>query len=489
MKQTNSIFIFLIVFTSMLFAQSEQQFAEIGDLQLTSGQALLDCKIGYRTFGELNSDSSNIVIFPTWFAGTSEHVSSLIGPKHIANEYGAKKLVDDSKYFVIAIDALANGVSTSPSNPELQAGKDFPEISIDDMVNSQYKMLTENFGFKHIHAIIGGSMGSMQALQWIVSYPDFISKAIPYVASPRRSTYDMLIMQFRKRMIESYQELGADDALINVMLNYTTQLFVRSPEYIIENISHDEFESYVDKKIENREPLKTFTIENHLAQLKAMMSYNIYKDFNNSVEETTKHIKTEVFLILGENDMLLHPKPALELANELNCKVLMLENNCGHLGIGCELEKCGNEIYRFLNDKRESECAQQRRILYSSINHRPLTKNIEPKKPLSEIQEEFITSVDSTFFNKTIFIRIVVDTTGNVLCSELINGNNNYIDTLAIEYVKTLEFFPAEKSIPYGKLSTEQRPQVRRNSRPIRGISTIKVVSEATIRLSPKEKN
>ncbi len=342
MKKVKFIFFTLIVISSFLFPQSEQQFAEIGNLELLNGNTLFNCKVGYRTFGKLNADSSNVVIYPTWFGGTSKHISGLIGKG---------KIVDSSKYFVIVIDALANGVSTSPSNSELQSGKGFPEITIDDMVNSQYKMLTENFGFKHIHAIIGGSMGSMQALQWIVSYPNFISKAIPYVASPRRSTYDRLIIQFRKKIIETYRELGADDKLINRMLNYTTQLFVRSPEYVIENITHKNFEKFIDDKIENREPSKTFTIDNHLAQLKAMISYNIYKDFNNSVTETAQHIKAKVFLILGKTDMLVNPAPALEIADALGCKVLLLENNCGHLSVGCELEKCSNEILKFLESK------------------------------------------------------------------------------------------------------------------------------------------
>jgi len=344
MKLFKYFIIFLLLISSTSFTQPEQQYAEIGDLKLLNGETLLDCKVGYRTFGQLNSDSSNIVIYPTWFGGTSENISNLIGPN---------KIVNDSTYFVIAVDALANGISTSPSNSVIQSGEVFPEITIDDMVNSQYKMLTENFGFKNIHAIIGGSMGSMQALQWIVSYPDFISKAIPYVATPRRTTYDKLIMEFRKRMIETYRELGADDKVINIMINYTTQLFVRSPEYIIENISHDDFEKYIDKKIENREPSKTFTIDNHLAQLKAMSTYNIYKGFNNSVIETAKHIKTELFLILGKSDMLVNPEPAMVLADVLKCKILILENNCGHLAVGCELERCNIAINKFLSNTFE----------------------------------------------------------------------------------------------------------------------------------------
>lgn len=343
MKRIKLVFFSLLLITSLVVAQSKQLFAEIGDLKLESGEILDDCKIGFRTFGIANAEKSNVIIVPTWFGGTTSHLVDLIGPG---------KLIDDSKYYVIAIDALGNGVSTSPSNSELQSGKNFPVITIDDMVNSQYKLLTEYLEIEHIFAIIGGSMGSMQALQWIVSYPDFIDKAVPYVASPRRSTYDQLLMRFREKMIESYQKLGADDKFISTMINYTTQLFVRTPEYIIEHTSHGEFPAYLEK-IENRKPSKTFTIENHLVQLRAMETHNIYEDYNNSVIVTAKKIKTEVFLILGLEDHLVHPAPALELADALKCEVLLLENNCGHLSVGCELKHCSSEINQFLTGTLE----------------------------------------------------------------------------------------------------------------------------------------
>ena len=135
-------------------------------------------------------------------------------------------------------------------------------------------------------------------------------------------------------------------------MNYTTQLFAYSPEYRVEHTTPEEFPEYIEK-IESREPSKIFTIENHLAQLQAMENYNIYKDFNNSVSRTAKHIKTEVFFILGDTDMLVNPEPALELAEALKCEVLMLENDCGHLSVGCELKKCASEINQFLTDTLE----------------------------------------------------------------------------------------------------------------------------------------
>jgi homoserine O-acetyltransferase len=191
-------------------------------------------------------------------------------------------------------------------------------------------------------------MGGMQVFQWLVSYPEFIDKAIIYVGTPRRSTYDLLLMIFRKKMIESYRELGADENLINKMINYTTQLFARTPEYIIEKYDYSEFPDYITK-IEERKPSKTFTIENHLSQLNAMITHNIYSDYNDSIQETINNIKSDILLIISMDDNLVHPAPALEFAEKFDCQVLKLKNNCGHLAIGCQLKYCGAEIQKFLS--------------------------------------------------------------------------------------------------------------------------------------------
>lgn len=339
MQKIKFLLLILVLLSSIVFPQSHQLFDDIGDLNLESGEILYNCKIGYRTFGKINEDRSNIVLFPTWFGGTTGQLVDLIGPG---------KLIDDTKYYVIAVDALGNGISSSPSNSELQAGIDFPEVTIEDMVNSQFILLTKILKVDHLFAVIGGSMGSMQVFQWIVSYPDFINKAIPYVCSPRRTTYDQLLMHFRKELILSYQELNASDTLIHKMLNISSAIFARSPEYIIEQISYNDLPDYLEK-FENVVPKKTFTIDNYLCQLEAMRTHNIYKDHDNSVKKTSKLIKTKVFMIVSMTDQLVDPTTSLELADALNAQVLELTNNCGHLAVGCELAKCSKEIERFLS--------------------------------------------------------------------------------------------------------------------------------------------
>ena len=96
----------------------EQQFANLGDFKLESGEVLRDCRIGYRTFGQLNPGKSNVILFPTWAGGTTEQ---------LAGSVGAGRLADSTKYYVILVDALSNGVSSSPSNSELQPHMQFPK--------------------------------------------------------------------------------------------------------------------------------------------------------------------------------------------------------------------------------------------------------------------------------------------------------------------------------------------------------------------------
>jgi homoserine acetyltransferase len=171
---------------------SELKFGDLGDFKLENGAIIRDCRIAYHTSGKLNDDKSNVVLWPTWFTGSSKQLIPLAG---------SDGYVDPSRYFVIFVDALGNGISSSPSNSSVQPRMEFPVFTIRDMVNSQYRLLTENLGINHIHAVMGISMGGMQTFQWIVSYPEFMDKAVAIVGSPRLTAYDMLLWRAEESAI------------------------------------------------------------------------------------------------------------------------------------------------------------------------------------------------------------------------------------------------------------------------------------------------
>src|SRR5215472_9281650 len=88
-----------------------QQFADLGNFKLQDGSVIFDFRVGYRTLGRLNADKSNAILWPTWLGGTSQDLLEFIGPG---------KVLDSNKYFVVLVDAIGDGVSTSPSNSKTQ---------------------------------------------------------------------------------------------------------------------------------------------------------------------------------------------------------------------------------------------------------------------------------------------------------------------------------------------------------------------------------
>ena len=339
MKLLLKIFLLVLFITISLPAQSEQQYADIGNFKLENGELIYECKIGFRIFGQLNYNKSNAVLFPTWFGGKSEHLSSLIGPG---------KLVDSDKYFVIAVDALGNGVSSSPSNCEYQSNRNFPQITIHDMVNSQYELLTNHLGISHLFGIIGGSMGGMQVFEWIVSYPNFMDKAITYVGSPKITAFDIFLWQSELNAIEEGWHCNqADSDIVKTVATIHTMM-ARTPQYVVENTKPEEASQRLLYKY--KASIKSFNSYNWACLLRAMMSHDIYKNFNGSVKDAAEEIKTELFVIVSSTDLMVNPTPALEFAELVDAETYVFENNCGHLGPGCEMEEFVDIVNDFFDD-------------------------------------------------------------------------------------------------------------------------------------------
>src|SRR3569623_953351 len=215
-----------------------QQFFELGDFKLENQSVIHDCRLGYRTVGELDAARSNAILFPTWHTGTSEEALDMLGPNG---------MFDPKPYFVILVDSIGNGVSCSPSNSKSQHSVDFPAFGIRDMVESERRLLTEKLGLQHVHAVMGFSMGGVQTLQWMVSHPDFMDGAISVAGTPRQTSYDLLFWRTEeKAMLEAPEYAGGRYAK-NPKLPLFQLIFsmhARSPSFRVAHTDRAAFEKF-----------------------------------------------------------------------------------------------------------------------------------------------------------------------------------------------------------------------------------------------------
>jgi homoserine O-acetyltransferase/O-succinyltransferase len=163
-----------------------------GDLKLESGAAIKDFCISYVTHGTLNEKKSNAVLMVTAIGGNHHRIDYLIGPG---------RALDPAKYFVIATDAIGNGLTTSPSNSKSQPKMQFPKFNIRDMVSSQQRLVAEKFGIKRLVTVVGASMGGMQALQWAVSYPDMMDSIVPIIPLGRTPAWTTGVLEMLRQSI------------------------------------------------------------------------------------------------------------------------------------------------------------------------------------------------------------------------------------------------------------------------------------------------
>jgi homoserine O-acetyltransferase len=161
------------------------------------GETIRNVKIGWESAGTLNADRSNAILITHFFSGTShafgKYAASDAAPGYWDAIIGPGKAIDTSKYFVISSDTLVNlnvnapnVVTTGPASINPDTGKPygmrFPVVSIRDFVNVQ-KQLMDSLGIRKLKAVVGASMGSLQAYEWAASYPDSVERIVPVIGA------------------------------------------------------------------------------------------------------------------------------------------------------------------------------------------------------------------------------------------------------------------------------------------------------------------
>jgi homoserine O-acetyltransferase len=178
-------------------------------LQLKSGQVLPQYHLVYETYGELNADKSNAVMICHALSGhhhvAGKHSEDDKYPGWWDNLIGPGKPLDTNKFFVIGLNNLggchgsSGPLSTNPATDKTWAA-DFPIVTVEDWVNSQAR-LADYLGIKQLAAILGGSLGGMQALQWSIAYPERVRHALVIASAPNLTAQNIAFNEVARQAI------------------------------------------------------------------------------------------------------------------------------------------------------------------------------------------------------------------------------------------------------------------------------------------------
>jgi homoserine O-acetyltransferase len=327
-------------------ADGELKFAELGQCRLESGQVIEECRVGYRTFGTLNAAADNAVLMPTWLYGTSADLVGLFGDP--AAKPGANVLVDTTRFYGIAVDTLGDGVSSSPSNSKRQHGTAFPKMTMRDVIAVEYRLVTETLGLKHLHAVLGLSMGGEQTFGWAAAHPGFFDLAAPILGTPRLTSYDLEVKRIMVETIESDAGFAGGQYTTEPKLglaNLFGSLVVTSPAWRNGETTREGLEAFVTAT----EARQAIDANDRMAQLRTIMTQDVVG--KGTIVEAAHRATAKFLVIVSAEDHLVNPQPALEWAGALGAETYVSQGTCAHLIMLCDAEAVSKRVRAYLAKK------------------------------------------------------------------------------------------------------------------------------------------
>ena len=344
-------------------------FAEFknADLKLVSGLILKDFKLAFKTFGSLNQNKTNAILICHALTG-DQYVS---GQNPITDRdgwwsrmVGPDKPIDTNKFFVICSNVLGGCAgSTGPKenkdydkNQDEIYGRDFPSITIKDMVNAQAKLI-DALGINQLFSVVGGSMGAMQALQWSIDFPNKIQTIIHIAGALKHSAQNIAFHEVGRQAImndpnwhkgnylgkKSIPERGLSVARMIAHITYLSEdamhrkfgRKLQSRDIISFGFDADfQIESYL--RYQGRSFVERFDANSYLYLTRAMDYFDHSETYRKTLEfinNENNHIK---YLVISFTSDWLFPtrenKEIVKILNNLskNVSFLEIETDKGH---------------------------------------------------------------------------------------------------------------------------------------------------------------
>jgi homoserine O-acetyltransferase len=313
-------------------------------LTLKSGAVLPQFDLVYETYGTLNANKSNAVLVCHALSGT-HHVAGKYSdddkyPGWWDNLVGPNKPLDTNSFFVIGVNNLggchgsSGPISINPTTNQ-KWGSQFPVVTVEDWVKSQ-ALLADYLGIKQLAAVVGGSLGGMQALQWTIAYPDRVKHALVIASAPNLTAQNMAFNEVARQAIITDPEFhGGDyyahDVLprrglrIARMLGHITYLsddamgakFGRKLKDVVKYSFDAEFEMESYLRYQGDKFAGEFDANTYLRMTRALDYYDPALDFDGDLSAALKKVTAQFLVVSFTSDWRFSPTRSREIVKAL----------------------------------------------------------------------------------------------------------------------------------------------------------------------------
>ncbi len=307
------------------------------NFRLQCGLTLPTAKLVYRTFGTLNLERSNAILYPTSYGAQHTDIQWLVGPG---------KILDSDRYFIIVPNMFGNGLSSSPSNmPEYfgegtSSSTNRPAFTHVDNVAAQRRLLHDRFGIRKLALVYGWSMGGQQALHWGALYPDEVERICAVCTSARTSPHNFVFLEGLRTALIADPAWNADRfvskperglrALGRVYAGWAlSQAFYR--ERVFESLGYTSLEDFLVRDWEAS--FLRRDASNLLSMLETWQRSDISANetYRGDLQAALGAIRAHTLIMPGSQDLYFTPEDALAEARQIShAEYRPIESIWGH---------------------------------------------------------------------------------------------------------------------------------------------------------------
>lgn len=325
------------------------KFAE--PLELDNGGLLYETEAAFHTYGQLNSDKSNVIWVCHALTANSDVFDWWSGL------FGESQLFNPNKYFIVCANVLGSHYgSTNPLSENPATGQpyfhDFPFITIRDMVK-QHARLADHLGIKKINTIIGGSLGGQQALEWSIMEPERIINQILIATNAIHSAWGVAFNESQRMAIENditWSEKNEFAGLQGMKVARSIALLSYRTNKIYNKTQKQPLDAKTYQQYQGEKLAKRFNAFSYWYLSHAMDNHNV-GDKRGPIENVLKGVKSKSLIISIINDVLFPPEDQLVLTNNIpNARAEILDSPYGHDGFLIETPTLTKVISEFIED-------------------------------------------------------------------------------------------------------------------------------------------